>query len=78
MDHRATSAITNIKMKTQARVTIKEIFDKRNYRPEILRNHLSYSDCCNFYNQNGAEGMFSAFTDIFENALRKCVQSFHS
>ena len=74
VDHRATSAITNIKMKPQARVTIKEIFDKRNYRPEVLRNHLSDSDWSNFYNQNCAEGMFSAFTDIFENALRKCVQ----
>ena len=74
VDHRATSAITNIKMKPQARVTIKEIFDKRNYRPEVLRNHLSYSDWSNFYNQKCAEGMFSAFTDIFEIALRKCVQ----
>ena len=59
VDHRVTSAITNIKMKPQARVTIKEIFDKRNYRPEILRNHLSYSDWSNFYNQNCAEGVFS-------------------
>ena len=70
--HRATSAITNIKLKPQARVTIKDIFDKRNYRPELSRNHLS--DWSNFYIQNWVEGMFSAFTDNFENALGKCVQ----
>ena len=74
VDHQTTSAITNIKVKPQARVTIKEIFDKRNYRPEILRNHLSDSDWSNFYNQNCAEGIFSAFTVIFENALGKCEQ----
>ena len=39
-----------------------------------MRNHLSDSDWSNFSNQNCAEGMFSALTDIFENALRKCVQ----
>ena len=70
VEHRATSAITNIKMKPQARVTIKEISDKRIYRPEIVRNHLSDSDWSNFYNQNCAEGMFSAFTAIFENASK--------
>ena len=54
-------------MKPQARVTIKENFDKQNYRPEILRNHISDSDWSNLYNQNFAEGMFSAFTDNFGN-----------
>ena len=28
----------------------------------------------NFFNQNSADGMFSAFTDTFENASRKYVQ----
>ena len=39
-----------------------------------MRNHLSDSDWNIFYIQNCAEGLFPAFTDIFENALSKCVQ----
>ena len=54
-------------------VTIKEIFDKTEYRVEELRSFISNSNLCLFHNQTCAEGTFTVFADILEKALRRCA-----
>ena len=72
-DHYATSIITDIKIHKPPKVTLKEIFDKTDYRVEELRKLISNSNWCLFYNQTCAEGMFTVFTNIIEKALRRCA-----
>ena len=66
-------------MKPQAGVTIKKIFNKRNYRPEILRNNLSDSDWSKIYNQNCAEGMFQrSLINFEENRFQDQIKVFNN
>ena len=79
-DHFETSIITDIKMHKAPSVTIKEVFDKTEYRVEELRSLISNSNWCFLYNHTCAEGMFTVFADILEKALRRCApkkNSFH-
>ena len=66
IDHFATTTKTDHKIKKRTKVTIKEILTGA-----ILTG--ANSDWSNSYNPNCAEGMFTAFVNIIESALRKSV-----
>ena len=73
IDHRATSVVSNLQIEKRCNVTIKEVFDKSNYRRDEFCQEIQRSDWCRFYRQKSAEEMFYVFNDILRNAMRKCV-----
>ena len=73
IDHRATSVVSNLQIEKRCNVTIKEVFDKSNYKRDEFCQEIQRSDWCRFYRQKSAEKMFYVFNDILKNAMRKCV-----
>ena len=73
IDHRATSVLGSLKIEKRCNVTIKEVFDKSNYKRDDFCQKIQRSDWCRFYRQKSAEEMFYVFNDILKNAMRKCV-----
>ena len=73
IDHFATTTITDIKIKRRTKLTIKEFFDKIKYSKEFFQHTVANSDWGRFYNQTCAEGIFTAFVNIIETALKKSV-----
>ena len=60
-------------MHERLKVTFEEIFDKTDYRVEELRNLISNSNWCLFYNQTCTKRMLTVFTDNLEKTLQKCA-----
>ena len=73
IDRRATSVVSNLQIEKRCNVTIKEVFDKSNYKRDEFCQEIQRSDWCRFYGQKSAEEMFYVFNDILKNAMRKCV-----
>ena len=73
IDHRATSAVSNLQIEKRCNVTIKEVFDKSIYKRDEFCQEIQRSDWCRFYRQKSAEKMFYVFNNILKIAMRKCV-----
>ena len=74
IDHRATSINSDIQINTNEIVTVKEICDKKNYRKDLFCRYLESSDWRRFFRQNNAEYMFTVFSNIFDNLLKKVLR----
>ena len=73
VDHFQTSIISNITLLQPPKVIIKEIYDISKYKAEELREIIKNNDRNNFNIQKCAEGMYTFYTSIIENAIRKPV-----
>ena len=73
IDHRATSVVSNLQIEKRCNVTIKEVFDKSNYKRDEFCQETQRGDWCRFYHQKSAEEMFYVCIDTLKNAMRKCV-----
>ena len=60
-------------MKPSVKTCQKEIYDKSLYQKARFQNLVQSANWGHFYSQTCAEGMFTVFNNISENALKKCI-----
>ena len=73
LGHRATTIFSDFQINTAKKGIGKKIFDKKNYRKNLLCRDLESSDWSKFYRQNSAEYRFSVLSNIFEKPLERSV-----
>ena len=73
VDHRATSVISKLEMKTTRKSIVKEIFDKSTYHPDSFIQSVLMGNWGDFYGQNCGEGMYTSLVRIIEKALNQNI-----
>ena len=57
VDHRATSVLSKLEMKTTRKSIVKEIFEKSTFHPDSFIQSVLMGKWDDFYSQNCGEGM---------------------
>ena len=60
-------------MKPSIKAFQKEIYDKSTYQKARFQTLVECANWGHFHSQTCAEGMFTVFTNIIENALKMCI-----
>ena len=69
VDHRATSIICKLEMKTTRKSIVKEIFDKSTYHPDSFIQSVLMGNWDDFYAQNCGEGIYTSFVRHIEKTI---------